>query len=138
MLVRDRLDPQASLFSDGFFPLTLHPPQYCYGGRATRSLRERGHGLQRRGVSNTSRWRTCCRRLSLSLGEGSESAAQGCFERLTFVKVRPEILPLPKGEGWGEGERLGLRERSQEVRIISSLPDRCCFPFHSNVRILNN
>ena len=127
MLVRDRLDPQASLFSNGFFPLT-----------PTLSLGERGHGLQRQGVSNTSRWRTCCRRLSLSLGEGSESAAQGCFERLTFVKVRPEILPLPKGEGWGEGERLGLRERSQEVRIISTLPDRCCFLFHSNVRILNN
>ena len=109
MLGRDRLDPQASLFSDGFFPLT-----------PTLSLGERGHGLQRQGVSNTSRWRTCCRRLSLSLGEGSESAAQGCFERLTFVKVRPEILPLPKGEGWGEGERLGLWERSQEVRIIST------------------
>ena len=43
---------------------------------------------------------------ALSLGErgprtpSAELATDGCF-----ADVRPTLLPLPKGEGWGEGEQ---------------------------------
>src|ERR1043166_1880392 len=47
-------------------------------------------------------------------GEGETSSAAGDFERLGLGAARRWLLPLPRGEGWGEGEErveIGLCSR---------------------------
>ncbi len=52
----------------------------------------------------------------LPWGEGAPPTVAGYAWTLRFVAARPMVLPLPKGEGWGEGEATArLENRLRQV-----------------------
>src|SRR5882672_4317588 len=46
------------------------------------------------------------------------SATQHCHRR-AFVPKLPSVLPLPKGEGWGEGEGIARKPGSPGLRSVA-------------------
>ncbi len=58
---------------------------------------------------------------ALSLGErGSPWPSPVCSKRHKFADALATILPLPKGEGWGEGEQSVLRSQAFPIHFTKS------------------
>ena len=62
--------------------------------------------------------------LTLSLGEREQQASDWCLadgrwanSAKGVIETRWTILPLPRGEGGGEGERSGAHPTVQSVRV---------------------